>query len=103
MATYKAKRNLDRPPVHPGALLRDEVLPALNMPVARAPRSLGISRQVLHRILAEKLGVSPAIAVRLGKFCGNGPNLWLNMQTAYDLWHAEREVDVAAIPTVRAA
>ncbi len=103
MATYKAKRNLDRAPVHPGALLRDEVLPALNMPVARAARSLGISRQVLHRILAEKLGVSPAMAVRLGKFCGNGPNLWLNMQTAYDLWHAEREVDVAAIPTVRAA
>jgi addiction module HigA family antidote len=103
MATYKAKRNPDRAPVHPGAVLRQEVLPALNMPVAAAARHLGVSRQVLHRILAEKLGVSPAMAVRLGKFCGNGPNLWLNMQKAYDLWYAEKEVDVAAIPTMNAA
>ena len=43
------------------------------------------------------------MAVRLGKFCGNGPDLWLNMQQAFDLWHAEREVDVSGIPTVRVA
>ena len=79
------------------------VLPALNMPVAVAARKLGIFRQVLHRILAETLAVSPAMAVRLGKFCGNGPNLWLNMQRALDLWRAEREVDVSEIPTMREA
>ena len=103
MTSYKATRNRDRVPLHPGALLRDEVLPALNMPVATAARNLGVSRQVLHRILAETLAVTPAMAVRLGKFCGNGPNLWLNMQKAFDLWHAEREVDVSGIPTVRVA
>ena len=35
--------------------------------------------------------VSPEMAVRLGKFCGNGPELWPRMQQAYDLWHAERD------------
>jgi len=103
MTSYKAVRNRDRPPLHPGALLREEVLPALNMPVAAAARNLGVSRQVLHRILAETLAVTPAMAVRLGKFCGNGPNLWLNMQKALDLWRAEREVDVSGIPTMQIA
>ena len=40
------------------------------------------------------------MAVRLGKFLGNGPRIWLNMQTAFDLWHAERSVDLSGIPTV---
>ena len=41
--------------------------------------------------------------MKLGKLCGNGPVLWLNMQTAYDLWQAERDVDVSAIPTLQPA
>ena len=40
------------------------------------------------------------MAIRLGKFLGNGPRIWLNMQTAYDLWHAERSADTSTIPTV---
>ena len=42
------------------------------------------------------------MAVRLGKLCGNGPNLWLNLQQAFDLWHAERALAkaVAKIPTL---
>jgi plasmid maintenance system antidote protein VapI len=43
------------------------------------------------------------MAVRLGKLCGNGPRVWLNLQTAYDLWHAERHVDTRSIPTLQAA
>jgi addiction module HigA family antidote len=37
-------------------------------------------------------GVSPEMAVRLGKFCGNGPTLWLRMQQSYDLWQAEQRL-----------
>jgi len=36
------------------------------------------------------VSITPEMAVRLGRFCGNGPELWLRMQQAYDLWHAER-------------
>ena len=47
-------------------------------------------RQPLHRILAEKVPITPATALRLGKFWGNGPDLRLRMRQAYDLWHAKK-------------
>jgi len=83
-----------RPPTHPGAILRDGVLPALSLSVSEAARQVRVTRQTLHRVLAGKSGVSPEMAVRLGKFCGNGPGLWLRMQQAFDLWHAERTLRV---------
>ena len=88
-ATRLARR---RPPTHPGAILREDVLPALNLSVAEAARQLRVTRQTLHRILSGRSGVSPEMAVRLGKFCGNGPDLWLRMQQAHDLWHAEKRL-----------
>jgi addiction module HigA family antidote len=94
-----------RKPTHPGELLREDVLPALGISVSEAARRLRISRQTLHRILAGDAGVSPDMAVRLGKFCGNGPGLWLRMQQAYDLWHAEQRLanELTKIPTTPAA
>jgi addiction module HigA family antidote len=88
---YAAERP-QRPPSHPGELLREVVLPALKMTVTDAARHLGVSRQQLHTILAEKGGVSPEMALRLGKFCGNGPEIWISMQQAYDLWQASKKV-----------
>ena len=80
------------------------MLPAIGEPVVTVAKQLGVTRQHLHRILAEKAPVSPEMAVRLGKFCGNGPELWLRMQQTYDLWHAERALRkvVAKIPTAKA-
>jgi len=79
-----------RPPTHPGVILREDVLPALGLSISEAARQLRVSRQTLHRILAGSSAVSPEMAVRLGKFCGNRAGLWLRMQEAFDLWHAER-------------
>lgn len=87
-------------PTHPGALLREFTLPDLDRPMTEIARALGISRQLLYSIVNEKAPVTPEVAVRLGKLCGNGPRLWVNMQAAYDLWHAERKVDVSKIPTL---
>ena len=97
--------NRARRPTHPGAILREDVLPALKMSVIDAARSLGISRQMLHKILAEDAPITPEMAVRVGKFCGNGPELWLNMQQAVDLWDARRKLtkEVAKIPTPKVA
>ncbi len=98
-------RNSDRQPTHPGAVLREDVLPALGLSVSAAAETLGVSRQMLHRVLAETAAMTPEMAVRVGKMCGNGPRLWLGMQQAYDLWRAERALAdaVASIPTLHAA
>ncbi len=101
------KRTLLRrglPPMHPGELLREEILPALCRPkteIARLPR---VSRQTLYDILDEKQPVTPAMALRLGKLCGIGPDLWFNLQMRYDLRQAEDELGdkIDAIPTLAA-
>ena len=85
-------RNPSRRPTHPGELLREDVLPALGLSVARAAELLGVSRQTLHRVVAESQSVTPEMAVRLGKFCGNGAAIWLALQQERDLWQAERDL-----------
>jgi addiction module HigA family antidote len=76
---------MKRIPTHPGAVLREDVFPALNMPKIKIARALGISRSMLYAILAEDVPITPNIALRLGKFLGNGPELWMDMQVAHDL------------------
>ena len=99
---HEPKRPLARCPSHPGALLAD-IIPATGKTKAEIARMLGISRQQLYDIISEKKPVSPAVAARLGKLFGDGPAVWLRMQAAYDAWHAERDVDVSAIPTLEVA
>ena len=96
-------RNPDRCPTHPGELLREEVIPVTGKSKAEIARMLGISRQHLHDILAERKPVSPEVAVRFAKLFGNAPLVWIRMQGAYDAWHASREVDVSSIPTLISA
>jgi addiction module HigA family antidote len=73
-------------PMHPGELLREEILPAVDRPKAEIARLLGVSRQHLYDILDERKGVTPAMAVRLGKLFGNGPELWLAFCRAPMTW-----------------
>jgi len=100
MTEHKAQRP-KRPPTHPGEILREDILPAVGVSVSQAANELGVSRQTLHRLLGERTAVTPAMAVRLGKYCGNGPAFWLRLEGAHDLWHAQRELarDIKRIPT----
>lgn len=97
-------RDPDLAPVHPGAILREDVLPAVGEPIVAMAKKLGVTRQHLHRVLAEKAPITPDTALRIGKYCGNGPGIWLALQQDYDLWHAERALrkQIAKIPTVKA-
>lgn len=103
--TTRRTRDPEREPMHPGALLREDVLPAQRISVADAAGKLGIRRQTLHAILAERTSVTPEMAVRPGKFCGNGPDLRIKLQTTRDLCFARRKLPdtVDRIPTMRAA
>src|SRR5580693_5046585 len=92
------------PAMHPGELLREDVLPALGRTRTEIARLLGVSRQTLHSILTERAPVTPEMALRFGKLCGNGPELWLALQSRHDLdrLRKAKEVEIAAIPTLAA-
>ena len=95
MAEYLVKHSPKRRPTHPGAILREDVLPAMTISVSEFARGLGVSRQVLHKILAETHGITPEMALRIGEFLGNGPELWLRMQQDYDLWQTRNAMKPA--------
>ncbi|MDI4236357.1 HigA family addiction module antitoxin [Bradyrhizobium sp. Arg237L] len=103
MARKLPKRGL--PPMHPGELLREEILPAIGRPKTEIAKLLGVSRQTLYDVLTEKQPVTPIMALRLGKLCGNGPDLWLNLQKRYDLHQAQQELGerIKNIPTLEVA
>jgi addiction module HigA family antidote len=92
-------------PIHPGEMLREDILPAVGRPKTEIARLLGISRQTLYDILNEKQPITAQMALRIGKMCGNGPNIWLNLQRTYDLRMAEAELGDALdkIPLLEAA
>src|SRR3954465_7009645 len=73
MATNALLRGLQ--PIHPGEMLREDVLPSLGKSKTEIDRLLGISRQTLFDILRERQPVTPAMALRFGKLLGNGPDL----------------------------
>jgi addiction module HigA family antidote len=79
-----------RAPTHPGAILRDDVLPALEISKASFARAIHVSRQMLYDILNEQRPITTAMALRLGKVLGNGPNVWAGMQQHYDLYHTAK-------------
>ena len=94
------KRHPSIDPVHPGEILREDILPALSMSKTAVADALGISRQTLYDILNEKQPVTAEMAVRFGKLFGNGAGFWVNLQRIHDLALAERTVDVSGIPTL---
>lgn len=77
-------------PPHPGATLKEDVLPALGLSVTEAARQLGVTRVALSRVLNGRAGVSAEMARRieawLGEKRGGSAEVWLRMQLAYDLW-----------------
>lgn len=97
----RSERALERCPTHPGAVLREIVLPSVPTSKTQIARALGISRQTLHDILAERKPITPAVAIRIAAYLHNSPEMWLRMQLAYDLWHAKRLVDVSKIEALQ--
>lgn len=72
-------------PPHPGSVLR-EYLGSTS--VTEAARHLGVTRAALSRILNGAAGISAEMALRLAQALGTSPELWIGMQSQYDLWRA---------------
>ncbi len=94
-------RSANRKPTHPGEILREDVLPALNLTQAELAKRLGVSRLTVSEALHEKRAVSPDMALRLAKLLDTTPESWLRMQQAVDLWeleHSRKEAYDASSP-----
>lgn len=93
------------PPVHPGEILREDIIPALKISKAEVARLINVSRQTLYDVLNEKQGVTPALALKLGRLFGNSPQFWLNLQQAYDLKIVQGQIaeELEKIPLLEAA
>jgi addiction module HigA family antidote len=79
-------------PMHPGEVLREEFLIPLNLSAGALAKRMGLPRTRIERVAAEEIGISADTALRLGKALGTTPQLWLNLQTDYDLQVAELEI-----------
>ena len=77
-------------PPHPGEIIRKLCLEPLGLSVTDAAAALGISRKTLSALLNGRAGISPEMAVRLSIAFGASSESWMNQQTQYDLWHAEK-------------
>ena len=82
-----------RPPVHPGVILKQHYLDSLDITIAQAATTLGISRKTLSKIVNGRGAVTPDMALRLSTAFRTTPELWLNLQRNYDLWQAARQSD----------
>ena len=87
----RTMRDPKRKPTHPGEVLRADVLPGLDMSQTEFAKRLGVSRLSVSELLLEKRGLSPDMAIRIGKLTNTTPESWLRMQEALDLWELERD------------
>jgi antitoxin HigA-1 len=79
------------PPIHPGEIIREDVLPETGLSVAAAAKALGVSRQMLHGILAGRKPLSAVMCLKVSRLFGSTPEFWMRLQAEYDLKMAARD------------
>ena len=84
----KSLRNPNRKPTHPGAVLREDVLPELGWTQLELANRLMVSRQTVSHLLHEEKAVTAEMAIRISSAVGGTAESWLSMQQAVDLWEA---------------
>jgi addiction module HigA family antidote len=82
------------PPVHPGEVIMNDILPSVGLSVTSAAKALGVSRQMLHDILAGRKPLSAVMCLKVARLFGGTPELWMRLQAAYDLKKAEQDKKV---------
>jgi addiction module HigA family antidote len=84
-------RKMKRQPTHPGIIVKEDYLKPLSISIKDMALNLGVSRKTLSKIINTRGGVTPDMALRLSRAFDTTPDLWLNLQKNYDLWHAEND------------
>jgi antitoxin HigA-1 len=84
-----------RPPTHPGEMLLEEFLKPLGITQIDAADRMGISLNRLNELIRGKRGMTADTALRLAKLFKTSPEFWMNLQVAWDLYHAKRALAAA--------
>ena len=79
------------PPIHPGEIMREDILPETGLSVTAAAKALGVSRQMLHEILAERRPLSAIMCLKVARLFGSSPEMWMRLQATYDLKRAAQD------------
>jgi len=90
----------DMPPVHPGAILREDILKEMKLSITKAAENLQVSRKQLSEVVNEVASISAEMAVRLEDAFGVSAEFWLDMQKAYDIWKVKHSGKVHGIRRV---
>ncbi len=90
-------------PPHPGEIIREFCVDALDLTVTQAANALGVSRETFSALLNGRSGINPEMALRLSKVFGRTPEGWLRLQFQYDLWKTEQKLDLSALKRIKAA
>ena len=80
-------------PPHPGRIVRQDCIEALNLTVTRTAELLGVTRQALNNLVNEKAGISAEMAIRLEKLGWSTADQWMRLQAAYNLAQARLTQD----------
>jgi antitoxin HigA-1 len=87
-------------PPHPGRIVRRDCIEALGLTIGEAAEALGVTLQTLYRLVNERGGITPEIALRLAKAFGSTPELWMRLQAAFDLAEAQKR-NAEQLATIR--
>ncbi|MGA6982357.1 MAG: HigA family addiction module antitoxin [Candidatus Sulfotelmatobacter sp.] len=79
------QRESGLPPIHPGEIIREDILPEVGLSVTEAAKALGVSRQMLHGILSGRKPLSAVMCLRIARLFGGSPEVWMRLQASYDL------------------
>src|SRR5579863_9406905 len=80
------------PPSHPGIVLRELFMEERKLTITVLAKGHGMTRANVSAIVNGRAGISPEMAVKLSAAFGNSATFWINLQTNYELWHAEKKV-----------
>ncbi|MCP4668011.1 MAG: HigA family addiction module antidote protein [Deltaproteobacteria bacterium] len=80
-----------KPPAHPGRIIRNHHLEPLSITITDFAKILGVSRKTASKIVNERGSITSDMALRLSRAFKTSPDLWLNLQKNYDLWHAAHD------------
>lgn len=89
-----------RAPTHPGEMLREEFLTPMGLTQRELADGIHVPYQRVNELVNGKRGVTPHTALRLAKFLGTTPDVWMNLQLRWDLYHAQLD-EAAALDRIK--